>query len=339
MLEAALDMVEHVRDEPVWRPVPDEVRAALRTPLPREGAGEAAAFEAMLKDVLPYRTGNIHPRFFGWVHGAGLPVGIVAEMVAAAMNSNVGGRQHGAVYRRAPGDRLVPRAVRLPGGRQRAGHHRHLDGDPDRAGGRAPPGERGSGRRPGHCRQPHRIWSATPRARPTAASPGPSRCWAWARTGCAGSRSTRRSGSTSRRSTRRSPPIGRRACDRSASSATAGTVNIGAIDDLAGACRDRGAGRPVAPRRRRVRRARHAERGAAPATGRHRAGGFARLRFPQVGPRALRRRLRAGARRTDATAPPSPSGRPISPPAATGWPAASHGSAISGPSSRAASAR
>jgi aromatic-L-amino-acid decarboxylase len=98
MLDAALDTIEHVRDGPVWRPVPPEVRSALETPLPRQGAGEAAVFGAMLRDVLPYRTGNIHPAFFGWVHGAGLPVGIVADMVAAAMDSNVGGRQHGAVY-------------------------------------------------------------------------------------------------------------------------------------------------------------------------------------------------------------------------------------------------
>lgn len=97
VLDRALDELEHVRDRPVWRPVPAAVREALAAPLPLKGEGEAAVCEAMLRDVLPYNTGNTHPGFFGWVHGAGMPMGVVAELVAAAMNSNVGGRQHGAV--------------------------------------------------------------------------------------------------------------------------------------------------------------------------------------------------------------------------------------------------
>jgi glutamate/tyrosine decarboxylase-like PLP-dependent enzyme len=30
----------------------------------------------------------------GWVHGAGTPIGIVAEMISAALNMNCGGRNH-----------------------------------------------------------------------------------------------------------------------------------------------------------------------------------------------------------------------------------------------------
>jgi glutamate/tyrosine decarboxylase-like PLP-dependent enzyme len=48
--------------------------------------------------ILPFATGNIHPGFVGWVHGAGTPTGMIAEMLAAGMNSNVGGRDHAAVY-------------------------------------------------------------------------------------------------------------------------------------------------------------------------------------------------------------------------------------------------
>ena len=37
--------------------------------------------------------------FFGWVHGTGLACGLLAEMAAGrTMNSNCGGRDHGAVY-------------------------------------------------------------------------------------------------------------------------------------------------------------------------------------------------------------------------------------------------
>ena len=47
---------------------------------------------------MPYATGNTHPRFFGWVHGSGLPSGLLAEIAAAGMNSNCGGRDHIANY-------------------------------------------------------------------------------------------------------------------------------------------------------------------------------------------------------------------------------------------------
>lgn len=98
MLDAALDSVENLRASPVWRPVPDHIRAELAQPIPRAAQGAEEVCHDALRLVLPYRTGNVHPRFFGWVHGAGTPGGIIADLLAAAMNANVGGRDHGAVY-------------------------------------------------------------------------------------------------------------------------------------------------------------------------------------------------------------------------------------------------
>ena len=50
---------------------------------------------AMFTDfVMPYTTGNVHPGFMGWVHGGGSPVGMLAEMLAAGLNANLGGRDH-----------------------------------------------------------------------------------------------------------------------------------------------------------------------------------------------------------------------------------------------------
>ena len=46
------------------------------------------------QDVLPFSTGNAHPGFMGWVHGGGTPVGMLAEMLAAGLNANLGGRDH-----------------------------------------------------------------------------------------------------------------------------------------------------------------------------------------------------------------------------------------------------
>jgi glutamate/tyrosine decarboxylase-like PLP-dependent enzyme len=97
-LDDAVAYVRSVRDRPVWRPVPDEVKAALAEPLPTKGKGLESVYREFVEEILPYPVGNIHPRFFGWVHGSGLPSGIVPEMMAAAMNVNAGGRDHAALY-------------------------------------------------------------------------------------------------------------------------------------------------------------------------------------------------------------------------------------------------
>jgi glutamate/tyrosine decarboxylase-like PLP-dependent enzyme len=45
-----------------------------------------------MREVLPYAQGNVHPGFMGWVNGGGTPVGMVAEMLVAGLNANLGGR-------------------------------------------------------------------------------------------------------------------------------------------------------------------------------------------------------------------------------------------------------
>ncbi|HKE37646.1 MAG TPA: pyridoxal-dependent decarboxylase, partial [Candidatus Baltobacteraceae bacterium] len=97
-LDDALDYLQGVRERPVWQPVPSDVRERLRTGLPIDPAPLDDVYREFVENILPYPTGNIHPRFFGWVHGSGTPTGALAELLAATMNSNVGGRDHGAVY-------------------------------------------------------------------------------------------------------------------------------------------------------------------------------------------------------------------------------------------------
>ena len=94
------DMVDHlasVADERVWTPMPGHLRDELRSPLPREGAGAEEAYAAFRRLVQPYATGNLHPAFMGWVHGGGNPVGMLAELLAGALNANLGGRDHAPV--------------------------------------------------------------------------------------------------------------------------------------------------------------------------------------------------------------------------------------------------
>src|SRR5262245_16309797 len=92
------DSLATLADEPPWRPMPDEVRARLAAPLSRTGLGLARAYAEFQRDVLPYRYGNVHPRFFGWVNGSALPAGVLADFLASAMNSNAGAFDQGAVH-------------------------------------------------------------------------------------------------------------------------------------------------------------------------------------------------------------------------------------------------
>lgn len=97
-LDDCIDFIASVRDRPVWQSVPGEVQANLRAPLPYQPTALATLVEEIRDKIMPYATGNVHPRFFGWVHGAGTAAGVLGELMAATMNSNCGGRDHVAVY-------------------------------------------------------------------------------------------------------------------------------------------------------------------------------------------------------------------------------------------------
>src|ERR1700679_3479103 len=94
MLDDALTYLEHIRDRPVWQPIPDEVRGHFHEPVPRAPSDLNQVHAGFLRNILPYATGNTHPGFMGWVHGGGTPVGMLAEMLAASLNANLGGRDH-----------------------------------------------------------------------------------------------------------------------------------------------------------------------------------------------------------------------------------------------------
>jgi aromatic-L-amino-acid/L-tryptophan decarboxylase len=74
------------------------VKHSLQQPLPQKPQDLDAVYREFVENILPYPTGNIHPRFWGWVMGTGDPVGVLAEMLAATMNPNLGGLDHVANY-------------------------------------------------------------------------------------------------------------------------------------------------------------------------------------------------------------------------------------------------
>lgn len=94
-LDQAIDTVASVRERPAWQASPPRAGGDA---LPWEPTPLSEVCAAVERDVLPFGVGNTHPRFFGWVHGSGTAEGIVAAMYTAAMNANVGGREHAAVH-------------------------------------------------------------------------------------------------------------------------------------------------------------------------------------------------------------------------------------------------
>ncbi len=92
MLDDMLGFVETIRARPVWQPIPDAVRERFRGEMPSQPTPLAQVHEEFMRNILPYAAGNAHPGFMGWVQGGGTPVGMLAEMLAAGLNANVGGR-------------------------------------------------------------------------------------------------------------------------------------------------------------------------------------------------------------------------------------------------------
>jgi len=98
MVDDMLDYLQDVRERPVWEHVPETVKAYLRQPLPQNPQPVEEVYQEFSEYILPYPMGNIHPRFWGWVMGNGTPTAMLTEMLASAMNPNMGGGDHGGVY-------------------------------------------------------------------------------------------------------------------------------------------------------------------------------------------------------------------------------------------------
>ena len=97
MIDDMFDHLQTLRYGPVWQKMPEDLRRDLRRPLPRGPSEPDAVYDAFQRLVRPYATGNLHPRFMGWVHGGGTPIGMLAELLAGGLNANLGGRDHAPI--------------------------------------------------------------------------------------------------------------------------------------------------------------------------------------------------------------------------------------------------
>ncbi len=97
MLDDMFDRLAGLRATPVWQRMPDGLREELHAPLPDQGASAEAVYADFRRLVEPYSVGNTHPRFMGWVHGGGTAIGMLAELLAGGLNANLGGRDHAPI--------------------------------------------------------------------------------------------------------------------------------------------------------------------------------------------------------------------------------------------------
>ncbi|MHA2203149.1 MAG: pyridoxal phosphate-dependent decarboxylase family protein [Candidatus Hodarchaeales archaeon] len=95
------DMVEHlknIREQPVWQPIPLEVKDSFRELLPKEGQKIETIYDDIKENIVPYTLGNTHPFFWGWVVGTGTLFGAFGDFIASALNQPSGGLEHVANY-------------------------------------------------------------------------------------------------------------------------------------------------------------------------------------------------------------------------------------------------
>lgn len=89
MVNDMIDFLQSIREQPVWRKPPEEIKKKFSKELPQTPQPFEKVYEEFKTDILPYYLGNIHPRFWSWVMGTGSAQGMLADMLAAGINSNV----------------------------------------------------------------------------------------------------------------------------------------------------------------------------------------------------------------------------------------------------------
>lgn len=98
MIDDIFDNLAGLREGPVWQEMPPAIRAGFAEgALPAGPSDEADIYARFQQTIAPYVTGNRHPRFLGWVHGGGNAAGMLGELLAAAHNANLGGRDHAGI--------------------------------------------------------------------------------------------------------------------------------------------------------------------------------------------------------------------------------------------------
>jgi aromatic-L-amino-acid decarboxylase len=98
MLDDMFDYLQSSRQRPAWKKPTKYALNSMEHPLPQFPQDASEVYEHFFTQVLPYNADNAHPRFWSWVQGGGTPLGMLADMLASGMNSNVSIGDHMPMY-------------------------------------------------------------------------------------------------------------------------------------------------------------------------------------------------------------------------------------------------
>jgi len=87
-------LLESIPERPVTRDEsPSAVRDALglNGPLPQDGEDPAVLVDGLARTIADHSLFNGHPRFFGYITSSPAPIGMLGDLLASALNPNVGG--------------------------------------------------------------------------------------------------------------------------------------------------------------------------------------------------------------------------------------------------------
>lgn len=94
LVDRVAEFLGSLRDRPV---TPGETPEAVRTildadaPLPESGSDPASLLASTTDLLMDHSLLNGHPRFFGYITSSAAPIGMLADLLAAAVNANTGG--------------------------------------------------------------------------------------------------------------------------------------------------------------------------------------------------------------------------------------------------------
>jgi len=93
-IDLLADYYESVPDRPILPRIDDRrLRATFGAPLPRRGADPARVLDRWRDVVVPNVAHLTSPRFFGYVHGSGLRLAVLADLLSVGSNPNVADRR------------------------------------------------------------------------------------------------------------------------------------------------------------------------------------------------------------------------------------------------------
>lgn len=114
MVEDMFDLLQNINSKKVWEVIPEKVKNSIDIPVPRNENDVTNVYQDFKEQILPYYKGNIHPRYWSWVEGTGTSTTMMAEMLAAGLNSNCNNGEHIAMYIETMVMRWLKQALALP---------------------------------------------------------------------------------------------------------------------------------------------------------------------------------------------------------------------------------